>query len=88
MTGESAVAKIRRLRGVTWEWRDVAPDEAKDSPGLGVIAQEVERVFPELVERGEDGYLQVHYYGLIGPLIEAIKELDDRIRAIETRLPD
>ena len=71
---ESSVGKIRQLRGVTWEWRDDAPEEVSENPGLGVIAQDVERVFPELVERGEDGYLGVHYYGLIGPLIEAVKE--------------
>jgi hypothetical protein len=80
--------KILELRGVTWEWRDDAPDEAKEQPGLGVIAQEVERVFPQLVETGEDGIKRVHYYGLIGPLIEAVKELDDRLRAVEARPAD
>jgi hypothetical protein len=68
---------------VTWEWRDDVPEEVAVNPGLGVIAQDVERVFPELVERGENGFLAVHYYGLIGPLIEAVKELDGRLRAIE-----
>ena len=83
---DSSVAKIRQLRGVTWEWRDDVPEEVAENPGLGVIAQDVERVFPELVERTENGYLAVHYYGLIGPLIEAMKELDDRLRAIEDQV--
>lgn len=82
----SKVGDILELRGVTWEWRDDAPDEAREFPGLGVIAQEVERVFPDLVETGEDGIKRVHYYGLIGPLIEAVRELDDRLRALEKRL--
>ena len=42
---EAATEKIAQLRGVTWEWRDDAPDDAKQQPGMGVIAQEVEKVF-------------------------------------------
>ncbi len=83
---DDATGKIQQLRGVTWEWKDDAPADAKEQPGMGVIAQDVQKVFPELVERGEDGHLAVHYEGLIGPLIEAVKELDDRLRAIEERL--
>ena len=82
---DSATAKIGKLRGVTWEWRDDAPEEAKDQPGMGVIAQEVEKVWPDLVETGEDGLKRVDYNGLIAPLIEAVKELDDRVRALERR---
>ena len=83
---DEATGKLRRLRGVTWRWRDDAPAEAKAQPGMGVIAQDVERVFPELVSTGPDGYKRVAYHGLIGPLIEAVKELDDRLRAVEERL--
>jgi hypothetical protein len=88
MAGEedAATAKIRQLRGVTWEWREEAPAQAKQQPGMGVIAQDVERVFPQLVETDEQGYKRVDYDGLIAPLIEAVKELDDRLRAVEARL--
>jgi hypothetical protein len=47
--------KIRQLRGVTWEWREEAPEEAKEQPGMGIIAQEVEKVFPQLVTTDEQG---------------------------------
>jgi hypothetical protein len=80
-----ATRRIGALRGVSWEWRDEAPDEAKEQPGLGVIAQDVEKVFPELVTTDEQGHKQVAYYGLIGPLIEAVKELDARVRALEAQ---
>jgi trimeric autotransporter adhesin len=83
---ESATGKIKQLRGVTWEWREEAPEEAKEQPGLGVIAQEVEKVFPELVETTPEGLKKVNYEGLIAPLIEAVKELDDRVRELERRL--
>jgi hypothetical protein len=82
----SALERLRRLRGVTWEWRDDAPDAAKDQPGMGVIAQEVQAVFPELVTTTAEGHLQVDYDGLIPPLVEAIHELDARLRAVEERL--
>jgi hypothetical protein len=42
-------------------------------PAIGVIAQDVEKVFPELVTTDERGYKQVAYYCLIAPLIEAVK---------------
>jgi hypothetical protein len=85
---QDATEKIRQLRGVTWEWRDEAPEEAKEQPGLGVIAQDVEKVFPELVETTPEGLKKVEYSGLIAPLIEAVKELDDRLRVLEQRLAD
>lgn len=81
----SATALIRRLRGVTWKWRDNAPARAKERPGIGVIAQDVEAVFPELVDTGPEGFKRVNYIGLIAPLIEAVKELDERVQALEAR---
>jgi Chaperone of endosialidase len=78
--------KVTRLRGVTWKWRDDAPAEAREQAGMGVIAQEVEAVFPDLVVTGEDGRKRVDYVGLAAPLIEAIKELDARVLALEARL--
>jgi len=86
MAKGKAMPKIAQVRGVTWEWRDDAPADAKDQPGIGVIAQEVERVFPELVTTGDDGIKRVYYAGLIGPLIEAVKELDQRVQALEAEL--
>jgi trimeric autotransporter adhesin len=82
----SATGKIGQLRGVSWEWREEAPEDAKEQPGLGVIAQEVEKVFPELVQTTPEGLKKVNYDGLIAPLIEAVKELDDRLKAVEERL--
>jgi hypothetical protein len=81
-----ATQKLQRLRGVTWEWRDNLPEEIRAGPGMGVIAQEIEKVFPDLVVTGEDGVKRVVYEGLIGPLIEAVKELDNRLHAIEQQL--
>jgi hypothetical protein len=73
---------------VRWEWREEAPAEAKEQPGIGVIAQDVEKVFPELVTTDDQGYKRVAYYGLIAPLIEAVKELDERVAALERAADD
>jgi len=48
-----------------------------------VIAQEVEPVFPELVATGPEGLKKVDYLGFIAVLIEAVKELDERVDELE-----
>jgi hypothetical protein len=78
----SVMGLVRRLRGVSFEWReDLQP--GRSGKDLGVIAQEVEQVFPELVRVDHRGYKMVNYAGLVAPLIEAVKELDARITALE-----
>jgi hypothetical protein len=51
---------------------------------LGVIAQEVETVYPELVQTDPQGYKSVQYGNLIAPVIEAIKELATKIDSLFT----
>ena len=68
----SALDKVKKLRGVDYTWKDT------DEKGKGVIAQELQEVFPELVSEEPNGYLSVNYNGLIAVLIEAIKELSDK----------
>lgn len=46
---------------------------------IGVIAQEVEKVFPDLVQTNADGYKTVSYGNLVAPVIEAIRELSQKI---------
>lgn len=50
---------------------------------MGVVVQDVEKVFPALVSTDEHGRKHVAYAGLIAPLIEAVKELDARVRVLE-----
>jgi endosialidase-like protein len=83
---DATTEKIAKLRGVTWEWREDALADAKEQPGMGVIAQEVEKVFPELVTTDDQGRKKVEYEGLIAPLIEAVKELDERVRSLEAEI--
>ncbi len=68
-----ALGKIKEIRGVTYKMID-HPESGRE---YGVIAQEIEKIFPELVKEGNDGYKRVEYLGLIAPMIEAIKQLDE-----------
>ena len=91
----SALDKILSLRGVTFEWKQEEFPERNFADGtqIGLIAQEVEEVFPELVSQGE--YKAVSYASLVSPLIEAVKELHalyqghaDRIAVLEARIAE
>ena len=50
---------------------------------FGFIAQELEEVFPELVDVDKEGYLNIDYIGLIPIMVEAIKELQAKVETIE-----
>lgn len=68
---ENSLDKISRLKGVSFEWKNNPSDQRKH---MGVIAQDVEKIFPEAVY-GKEGAKGVDYPSLIAPLIEAVKEL-------------
>ena len=72
--------KVRNLNGYTFTWK-------KDGKAdIGVIAQEVETVFPQLVHTDPDGMKSVEYGNLIAPVIEAIKELANKFDGLTTRV--
>ncbi|WP_373998833.1 tail fiber domain-containing protein [Bdellovibrio bacteriovorus] len=81
----ASLAKINQLNGVTYYWKDRARDSEKQ---MGLIAQDVEKVFPEAVRTTKSGYLSVAYQNLVAPLVEAVKELHklylDQSAQIET----
>ncbi len=74
---DQSLDKILHLTGYTFDWSEQAHREAAAYPGpqIGVIAQEVEQFFPELVGIDSRGYKFIRYQKLVVPLIEAVKEL-------------
>lgn len=85
----SALERVRRMRGLTWEWRDSRRRRWDRRPrAMGVIAQEARAVFPEAVFEGRDGMLRVDYRGLTAALIEACKELADRVDRLEGQIAE
>jgi hypothetical protein len=83
----SALASVLALRGVRYEWNTLGVQHGGKARAeqVGVIAQEVEKVFPELVSTGPDGYKAVNYAQLTPVLIEAIKELAAQNEALKAR---
>ena len=75
--------KVRRLKGIEFEWEDgYGSEEGEDNGGeedMSVSAQDVEKVMPSAVSRRGDGMRQVGAPQLIGLLTEAIKELDRKV---------
>lgn len=83
-----SLQKILQIRGVTFDWRlDEFPDKRfKQTRDMGVIAQEIEKVFPEVVQTDKDSYKSVGYAQLVAPLIEAVKALYYKITGIERKV--
>jgi hypothetical protein len=70
---ENAIDKVNQIGGYTFEWND--KQQVYTGTDIGVIAQEIEAILPEIVTTRENGYKAVKYEKLIPVLIEAIKEL-------------
>ena len=75
----AALDRVRKLRGVTFTRRDTG------SRGLGLIAQELASIVPEAVTTHDDDLLSVAYGNLVAVLIEAVKELADKVDRLEAR---
>ena len=77
-----ALTKVETMRGVTYL--------RNGKKEIGVIAQEVERVIPEVVQTGEDeyGYKSVAYGNMVGLLIEAVKELSAEVKALNAQIKE
>ena len=80
----NALDKVEKIKGVSFDWK-------KDgSKSAGVIAQDIEKIMPDLVKEKEslsDGEksLSVNYNGLIGVLVEAVKELSAKVKELEEK---
>jgi len=82
---ESALDKALKLQGVTFDWKE--SDSILDiKEDIGFIAQDVQKVIPELVRENEDGKLSLRYQGVTPILLEAIKELKAEIEELKKQI--
>lgn len=72
---DNALDKVDSITGYSWDWKDGS------GSSIGVIAQDVEKVLPEAVHDNEHKYL--NYQGVIGLLINAVKELKEEVRQLK-----
>ena len=82
---ENPNEKLKQIGGYTFDWND-NHEVFKGQHDVGVIAQEIEKVLPEIVETRESGYKAVKYEKIVALLIESNKELLKRIEDLESKL--
>ena len=80
----NALDKVSKLRGVEFDWND--KQDVYQGHDVGVIAQDVQKVLPELVQERADGYLAVKYEKMVALLIESIKELKTEVDELKQQL--
>ena len=80
---KGALDKVSKLGGYEFDWN--SKQDVYEGHDIGVIAQEVEAVFPELVTDRDNGYKAVKYEKLVPALIEAIKELKAEVESLKSK---
>jgi len=79
-TLDGALDKVNQLNGYEFDWKDGIEDVvSKKGHDIGVKAQEVQALYPELVHERDNGYLAVDYVKLTAVLIQAVKELSAKV---------
>jgi hypothetical protein len=81
----SPLDKIKLLKGYTYNRESTESTNKITSKYMGLIAQELENVIPEVISRDNDGFMSIAYGNLAGLFVEAIKELTTRIELLENR---
>jgi hypothetical protein len=79
---ENALDKVKKLQGVTFDWKE-SDSILNIKQDIGFIAQDVQKVLPELVRENENGKLSLRHQGIVPILLEAIKELSDKVKELE-----
>lgn len=83
----NALTSILKLSGYRFDWKEVN-HLTKIKEDMGVIAQEVEKVLPELARINDDGTMSVRYQGLTAVLIEAVKEQQTQIESQKSEIDE
>ena len=80
---ESALDKVSKLQGVTFDWIQKEDKILDIKEDIGFIAQDVQKIIPELVRENDDGMLSMRHQGIAPVLLEAIKELKAEIEELK-----
>jgi hypothetical protein len=82
---DKALDKVNSISGVTFEWNEKSHKQT-GKKDIGVIAQEVEEILPEVVETRTNGYKAVDYQKLTALLIESVKELTKEVQDLKSQI--
>ena len=84
---EGSLDKIGEINGYEFDWNEKSPGWARErGHDVGVIAQEVQKVLPEIVSERKNGYLGVDYKRIIPLLIESVKELKQEVEDLKKKV--
>ncbi len=78
------IDKVKSLTGYTFTWND-KHEQFNGNDDIGVVAQEVEKVFPEIVDTRDNGYKAVKYEKMVALLIEAVKDQQKQIDELKEK---
>lgn len=83
--GNNTLKKVEILEGVSYNWRcnEFPEKNFSSDKQIGLIAQQLEKQFPELVKTDKEGYKSVNYNGFTAVLLEAVKELNNKVEKLE-----
>jgi hypothetical protein len=90
---DNALDKVLKISGVSFDWKELTEEEKKTIHGneghdIGVIAQEIEEVLPEVVTERDNGYKAVKYEKIVPLLIESIKEQQKQIENLKKEIKE
>jgi len=84
---KGSLDKIGEIRGVEFDWNEKSPGWAQErGHDIGVVAQEVQKILPEIVTKRKNGYLGVDYKRIVPLLIESIKELKQEVEDLKKKV--
>ena len=83
---DEPLKKLSYINGVEFDWIPKEGIHSNEGHDIGVIAQEIEKILPELVTTRENGYKAVRYEKIVALLIEAVKEQQSQIDELKNKL--
>ncbi len=77
--------KVNSIQGIEFDWIEKEEVHGNSGHDIGVVAQEIEKVLPDVVTTRDSGYKAVKYEKIVPLLIEAIKELTNEVNELKNK---
>ena len=88
ITIQNPIDKVKQLKGVEYEWNGLQHTYPSGSKDTGIIAQDVQKVLPQIVKEKKGGYLGVRHDRLVGLLVESVKEQQEQIDKLKKEVEE
>jgi hypothetical protein len=77
---------LDKIHGYSFDWRTMPGIHENEGNDIGVIAQEIEKILPQIVTTRDNGYMAVKYERLVALLIESVKELKKEVDDLKSKI--